>query len=220
MENFREDKQENFIYIAFFTTSTKMGRFIRFMTRNKYSHVAVSFNNDLHMLYSFSRYSVNAPLVGGFVEESSLRYFYSNDKNIPVKVFAIPLSKERYDSAVCYIEEIKNDSQRYIYNSYSAMLVPFKKRLKIKYAYTCIEFAVTFLADCVLGDIIDKNAFYSIEGLEKILDRFLLKEGVLHTPDKSVEWGNDRYYLRYTKIKVIYNTLKHFTNLTKRLIRY
>ena len=34
-----------------------------------YNHVAISFQKELNVMYSFTRYRVNTPYVGGFVAE-------------------------------------------------------------------------------------------------------------------------------------------------------
>ena len=86
------------IYIMFSSTPSKMGSFIRFMTGNKYNHVSLSFREDLGHLYSFARYYKNTPFVGGFVEESVLRYFLLGSETVRVKICKIPISDEKYSS--------------------------------------------------------------------------------------------------------------------------
>ena len=214
----KSEPSQKYIYIAFISTPTGIGKVIRFVTRNIYSHVAVSFDKDLRTMYSFARYYKNAPLFGGFIEESTLRYTLFNASSIPVKICAIPVSELKFNDTVDYISSIKEKSSEYIYNSYSMAMALFHKRVRIGQAYTCLEFANSVLSECGIANEIKPNRYYSIADLEKILKEFVIYEGELWDIGCAKDWGNDLFFLKSSRRKALKNTLKQFYQLTKRLI--
>ena len=70
------------IYVIFLQTPFKIGKLIRFVTNYKYNHTSISFSENADVLYSFARYNKNSPFVGGFVEESPLRYIKDTVKEL------------------------------------------------------------------------------------------------------------------------------------------
>ena len=65
------------MYVLFSRQNTKIGCFIRVFLRNsRYSHVALSLDEKLYTVYSFSRKRHDSPFSGGFIRTrpaSSLR---------------------------------------------------------------------------------------------------------------------------------------------------
>lgn len=58
------------MYVLFSRQNTKIGCFIRVFLRNsRYSHVALSLDEKLYTVYSFSRKRHDSPFSGGFVRE-------------------------------------------------------------------------------------------------------------------------------------------------------
>lgn len=202
------------IYVVFTATNTKMGKFIRFITKSKYNHVSISFDKKINKMYSFARYYKNAPLVGGFVTESALRYTLTNHQAL-TKICEIPLSEEKYNEIFNYVESIKN-SKDYMYNTLSATLVPIQKSFSIYKSFTCIEFVNKVLSS---GGILLKKV-YTINDLEKILAKNIIFEGNMIEVSDTYEWGEDEYYKKKNIFVVLGKTIKHFTSLFYRLIMH
>lgn len=209
---------QKYIYIVFICSPTGIGKAIRFVTRNLYSHVAVSFDKNLSTMYSFARYYKNVPMFGGFIEESILRYTLYDADSVPVKICAIPVSVQKYEEAVAYINAIKENSSQYIYNSYSMAMALFHKRVRIGQAYTCLEFANSVLSECGITEEIKPDRYYSIADVEDILKDFVIYEGDLWEYDCEKDWGSDLFFLKSSKRKAFKCTIKQFYQLTKRLI--
>ena len=76
------------------------------------------------------------------MKESVLRY-NNNGKIAKIKVCAVPVSEENYNNAKKHIEDITEHSEEYIYNLISVITFPFRKSVKIKKSYTCIEFVLS-----------------------------------------------------------------------------
>ncbi len=211
-------EQEQYMYIVFSSTNTKMGRFIRFFTKYKYNHVSLTFVKNFDRMYSFARYSKNSPLVGGFVEESTLRYFEDKNNQVQVKVCRIPITMETYEQILGYVNLMQSSNQ-YIYNTFSAILHSVHKGLPIEKSYTCVEFVGEVLNISSIDHDIDFNQIYSIAELEHYLDEFAIFEGDLKEIVRFSSWGNDAYLKKIALLYIWTSTIKHMLKLVYRIIK-
>lgn len=168
-----KDILDDKLYIVFSATPYKMGKFIRFFTGGKYNHVSVSADYGLTEMYSFARRYRCAPLLGGFVKENSGR-FYSNGKSTQIMICEIPVSKEKKNVILARLSEMKNEREKYIYNFFSAAATPLRREIRIKDAYTCVEFAIYVLE---LVGLSTGGSYVGIEELKIQLERFKVYEG-------------------------------------------
>lgn len=150
------------LYLIFSVTPFKTGTFIRAMTHWQYNHVAVAFDKDLKEMYTFARYYRSVPLYGGFVRDSKERYIYKK-KTAYVKICEVPVREDGYRLVKDYIDAINDYPAEYIYNIFSAITVPLKKRVLIRNAFTCAEFAIQILS--MAGTEIERDRFYAIDEL-------------------------------------------------------
>lgn len=199
----------NSIYIVLLSTNTKMGSIIRLVTRYKYNHVAIALNKDLSKMYSFARYKKKAALVGGFIHEKPSRYITQPPC---IKVFKLDFKKEDYNTIIEKIKKMKSRYSNYIYNTYSAIIFPLKRNVKIKDAYTCFEFAQYILEEPLL------DAFKNIKELDNKLSERLIFEGKLDDYINIEENKNDEYFEDVNLKKVAGDTANHFIKLSKRYL--
>ena len=73
------------IFVIFSSTDLRIGRMIRFITRNDYNHCSVCLREDLAYFYSFSRLYRSNPLISGFTVESPNRYTLSSKTKLRCK---------------------------------------------------------------------------------------------------------------------------------------
>ena len=206
--------EQKYIYVVFSSGNTGMSHFIKLVTQNKYNHVAISFEKDLHKMYSFARYHRKAPLYGGMVEESVLRYYLSGVDD--VKICRIPVSEESLGRVKERIERMYAQKDDYIYNTFSAMLMPMKMRYYIRKSYTCVEF-VSMLIRMIPDMQIKLENYTSIPMLEKALEKYKYYEGDVGRISVSGGWGTDNFSKEMNFLSVIYNTILHFGKLFVRL---
>ncbi|MDO5557886.1 MAG: hypothetical protein Q4G05_06605 [Clostridia bacterium] len=213
-----EDNIENkkYIYILFLTTSTKIGKIIRLITRYRYNHVAISLDKDLNNMYGFARYRKNVPLVGGFTQESKLRYFETDE--VGVKVCEIEVDEEKYNDIIKYIEEMKKHKKEYMYNIFSAMAFPIHRKVKIKNSYICLEFIIHLLSKFNIEPELKEENFYTIKQLEKILSDKCFFEGKLNELVKPNNWGDDEYIKEETFREATIDTIAQVGKLINRKI--
>lgn len=208
---------QKYIYLVFSCTSTKIGAIIRYVTKHKYNHVSVALEGDLRKMYSFTRYRANAPFVAGFSEESPLRYIENNNE---VKVSRIPVSTEKHDEILDYIEHLSSNAKRYIYNYLSALFFPFGKKVRVPDAYTCLEFGIHILSRHELVEGISESQFYRIVDLERLLEPFIFYEGSIAGIAVPSGWGNDVYPdLMKSKLRICTGSAKQVGRLFTRLVK-
>lgn len=200
------------LYIIFSSTPLKMGKFIRVMTRSKYNHVSICTDERLEYFYSFSRYYKNAPLYGGFTEESILRY-----NHCTLKIFRLPVTEAQMKQIEQHIDTLLHSDKVYVYNTLSAIAALFHLKIHIPYAYTCAEFTSDILIRyCGLQGNIQK--FYSINRLERLLEETPdYKQIQTFSIPKNSSWGNDKFPEKKSALFSIKNTFKNMAILCCRM---
>ncbi len=203
------------IYIMFSSTACGTGRFIRFMTHGFYNHVSVSFDEDLRELYSFARRYRRAPFYGGFVRESGMRYLL---KPTPVKVCCINVTDEHYEKIRQKIDFMMQNKENYLYNLASAAIYPFRRKMRVLSAYTCVEFAAHLLDIIGLECSRNKSGFCTIKDLEELLSDRIVFEDIFPEADVEVSWLDDTYNEKLGAIGTLRCTLKTNALLVKRML--
>ncbi len=203
--------KQKYLYVLLTKTPLKTGKFIRKMTGFEYNHCSVSFDENFNSLYSFTRKHKNATFYACLVNESSLRY----KDDTKVKIFKIPLKTKTYKNLKKYLENLKKHESEYLYNYFSVITYPFKKRVNIKKCYTCCEFTVDILKNfCTIAGLREKN-YCGIKELSEYLNEYLIYEGDFIVNNAS--WGEDKYL---EKLNVISKSYKVITIFTKLIYRF
>lgn len=135
----------NYIYIVVSRTPTSTGKIVRRFLKEEYNHASISLDKNLEQMYSFCRFSVSNPLVGGIVRESSFTLNIGQQDDIPINVYRIPVSIRKYELICRFIYDIYNDDEIYYYNFIQAIGVIFNKRHAIYKTYICTEFVMEAL---------------------------------------------------------------------------
>lgn len=164
-----------------------MGKFIRFFTKEKYNHVSFSFDGNISCAYTFARKYLNTPFYGGLVKDSPDRYFYKN-KKADIAVCKIEIGDSAYEKVLSTANAMYEQRDTYIYNFFSAFSSLRKKKLPVKNAFTCVEFAVYLLSLCDIKDTeIDNRKFYSVDSLKSNFPAFYTGEAFFNGMTKKFE---------------------------------
>lgn len=196
------------IYIMMSHTNTTIGKLIRFFSKYKYNHISISSNSTLQPLYSFARYHYNSPLVGGFVQESILRYLYNN-QDVPIRIYNIEITESQFQKFESIMLLHSNESPKYIYNTFGLF---FNNKNLCPYSQTCLSFTESVLKDIEIlsSDINIKN----IKDLANHLSIYPYTDTTLTIMSKiSYNWGNDMYNKKVPIHKIIHDTFTHFHKL-------
>jgi len=200
------------IYVVFSATPYKTGKTIRMITRTEYNHVSLALNSSLDVLYAYSRYYENTTFYGGFTEESLMRYQCKKDDS-RIMVCELPVSKEQYELLLTKIEEIKANREDYIYNFISMFAAPFGRSVKLENSFTCIEFVCMLLN--YIGVYRSNNMSPSLDGLTKVMRKYMIFEGPSRAYHKATEWGPDPFPEHKTRRFYLSGVKKN----TKKLIK-
>ncbi len=208
-----ELQMQKYIYVLFSATPYKTGSFIRRVLRNRYNHVALSFDENLSDMYTFSRFHANAPFFAGFVKESFGRYEWHGEFS-DIKVCRVSVSEKIYDLLKTQIKRMCSQSKAYVYNYYSAAMTPLHHRVKIRNAYTCVEFVGDLLSMTDIG--VKFGDFHSLPKLEQICAPYVIYEGSARTYPAANTWRGDAFREKMPISEGIAATAGSFGRLTKR----
>ncbi len=189
-------------YIVFSRTNTGIGKIIRKVTRNTYNHTSLCLDGRFYELFSFARKHVNDPFQGGLVVETPVRYLFDG-ADITVKVCKIDDNIFPIDRIRKRLADVRLEEKSYIYNTYGAIVSPFRIKFSPYRTFTCVEFAAYLLG------IEDK--IYSVRQLEKIFDRNKVYEGSYKQLVENYKhlFPKDDYQTRQKKRDVIFGTAHH-----------
>lgn len=192
------------VYIVFIASNFKTGKAIRFLTRGRYNHVALSFEPVIDTLYSYARYNYYEPILGGYGAEYPNRYL-ANGEDVPVRVCRYPVTDEHYqrikDSLQVH-EEQKTDTR---YNFFSLVTYPFGVDLHIHGAHTCISF---------LRELLEIEGFVSINRLARILENDIVFEGNLSGTIEPMSPEKDaQFYIRHKRLQIWYKSCLYMAGL-------
>ena len=120
------------IYILLTKSDTYVSKIIYLMTSDAYTHVSISFEENLQPLYSFSRKYVNSPLPAGLQKESLDGGFLRKYDDIPCVLYELQVSDKVYFAAKKEVERMMKKSSIYRYSIlglfFCRMNIPFHRK--------------------------------------------------------------------------------------------
>ncbi len=196
------------VYIYFLGTPFKTGTVIRFLTKNKYNHVAFSFNPDGQNLYSYARYRFNEPLLSGFCFENTDRY--SRDlEHTYIKICELDVSDEQYTRIENKIAEYVEAMPASQYNFFSILTYPFNRPVKMEYVHTCISF---------VSEVLEVNKGGKIGGLERLLDDNIIFEATLKEFNSALTSSEIDFFEKRSRRLIFTESAKSLGRLTSKFI--
>ena len=136
---------EKYVYVVVSRTPTSTGKIVRKFLKEKYNHASISLDPDLIQMYSFCRFAISNPLVGGIVRESVFTLTIGHEEDVPIKVYRIPVTIAKYELIKKNIYDIYNDIEGYYYNFLQAIGLISNKKYSIYKTYICTEFVMETL---------------------------------------------------------------------------
>ncbi len=163
--------------------------------------MALSFAEDLSSCYSFARRYRKTPFCGGFVSESPKRYV-KNGRAAKIRVYKIPVTEKEFLDAKKKCLGFEKMGEKTVYNNFSAVMSLVHMKVKVKNAYTCVEFIAEILNDISSVKSVSKKKWYSVDSLMMRLERFKVYTGSF--PTDGAEWGMDRYDEKLSFLDILY----------------
>lgn len=142
------------IYVLLMKTKTSTDRFIRFMTKYDYSHVAISLDKSCEKTYSFGRKKPHSVLNGGFVTENKNGPFFRIFNDTSCRIYEVETDDEQYEQLKNIIENIEENREIYKYD-YLGIIYRFLNIPKIyENKYVCSYF---------VADVLEKSKIHKFE---------------------------------------------------------
>ena len=159
------------IYIILTHTGTALSTIIKYYTKDEFSHISISLDENLEEMYSFGRLNPYNPFLGGFVHESIKNGTFKRFKNTRTEIYSLNIENEQYERLVKIIKYFNKNKNKYSFNILGLACVSIKKKIKRKNNFYCAEFVkhvlksagVTSVAG--LPKIIKPEDFKNIDGL-------------------------------------------------------
>ncbi len=167
------------VYILLTYTGTILSKVIKIYTRDTYSHVSISLDQDLEKLYSFGRLNPYNPFIGGFVHEGIHHGTFKRFHKTKSILFSLEVTDKEYYEINKIIRKIDKNKENYHFNVLGLFLVMFKRKRKKKDYFYCAEFVKFILEKTCkvnnLPEIIKPDDFLMLDN-KKLEYRGLLKE--------------------------------------------
>ena len=140
------------IYVLLMHTNTKPSRFVKFMTRYEYSHVALSLDKECSEIYSFGRRKLHSILGGGFTVENKDGEFFKLFNETSCKIYELTIEDEQYEKVKEIIDEMKLNINTYKYDFLGTGL---------RFLYIPITFKNKYVCSYFVADVLEKSNIYN-----------------------------------------------------------
>lgn len=156
------------IYVLLMKTKTSTDRFIRFITRYEYSHVAIALDKSCEKIYSFGRKKPHSIFNGGFTTENKNGAFFKIFNDTACKIYEVEISDEQYEqlgNIICKMEE-KREIYKY---DYLGIIYRFFNIPKIyENKYVCSYFVADILEKANIHKFDKEPCFIRAEDFENL----------------------------------------------------
>ncbi len=135
------------IYIILMHTGTIPARFIRFVTRYKYSHVVLSLERDCKTTYSFGRKDLNNFLNSGFIEEEQNGAFFKKFDKTKCRIYELEVTENQYDFLKNILDDRISHKNEYKYDFVGMVLRFFHIPVCFENKFVCSQFVAEILEE-------------------------------------------------------------------------
>lgn len=136
------------IYIVLTQSYSTLAKTIKLITKDKYSHISISFNEECTDMYSIGRKYKYCPFIGKYMNESIYKGLYSISKRAEILIYELNINDKQYKNIKRLLDEYGIPSKGY--NLIGLILALFNKKINRK-KYYCSEFIYNILSDEAVG---------------------------------------------------------------------
>lgn len=127
------------IYILLTRTQSILSRTVRLVTMDTYTHAAIAFDQDLHVLYSSARWDGKNMFPCGPCREYLHKGFYARHKT-PCAVYELQVEDAVYERAKAEVAGIIDNQKQYHFNIIGLMLCRLRIPFRRKTYFFCSQF--------------------------------------------------------------------------------
>ncbi len=165
------------IYIVLMHSMTFPARIVKIATRYKYSHVAISLEQNCDVLYSFGRKKPNNLFDGGYSVEKRDGGFFKKFKKAVCRVYKMRVSDEQKCALSEFLMKMCCERDIYKYDFWGAFLRFLKIPVTFKNKYTCSYFAAHALEKTGIYSFNKPTMFVNPRDFESVPDLEVIYEG-------------------------------------------
>lgn len=128
------------IYIVLTHTGTILSKIIKKWTKDEYSHVSISLDEDLDQMFSFGRLHPYNPIWAGLVHEKQNDGTFKRFKKTKASIYSIEVDDEQYVIIRNTIHNMYKNRKKYKFNIIGLLAIGFRKSVKRDNWFYCAEF--------------------------------------------------------------------------------
>jgi len=145
-------EQKYCLYIVLTRPKTTISRLIQLITKDEYTHAAISLDKKLNHMFSFGRKTFYNPFYGGFVQERLDQGLYKHHKTLPGIIMEIEVSENQYVHAKHLLNHFISQRNSYKYNYKGLLHNLLQKESCYRDRFLCSEFVYFILQECGIID--------------------------------------------------------------------
>ncbi|MCR4716850.1 MAG: hypothetical protein K5656_06685 [Lachnospiraceae bacterium] len=167
------------VYIVLSRTGTFVAKGIRRVTGEPYSHVSISFDPELKVMYSFARRGLYNPLNAGFVEERLETGVLGREVETGCAIYCLELPGRDYEKIKEIINVMLSKKEEYGYNVSGMFLSAVHYPVEPDKAFFCSQFIAWLMGQ--VGVIIADRRYALVKpgDIRNRLRAYMIYEGVL-----------------------------------------
>ncbi len=164
------------IYVLTTKSGTLVSKIIGLFAKGKFTHVSISFEENLQPLYSFSRKYIYFPFPGELHNEPLETGFFKKYSHIPCALYEVKVSDETYTQALSQVDGMIATAKQYKYSILGLLFCFCKMPIKRRRHYFCSEFVAEVLhrSQAIklpkVPQLMQPNDFTDIESLECVFE--------------------------------------------------
>ena len=133
--------RNEYIYIVLVKAHTGLGKVSRVLSGGyEYSHIAVCRDDRFEDFVTFSRRRHYAPFDAGFMHETRSCYCFGVHDRIKLKILRLPVDLRARRKIDHFLKQVERQQDRYLFNLYSMVTMPFLHGFVIDHAHNCMSF--------------------------------------------------------------------------------
>ncbi|WP_066187206.1 MULTISPECIES: hypothetical protein [Gracilibacillus] len=138
-------ENQPYVYIMLSDTGTWFTNMIKTYTKAPYNHASLSFDEQLHEMYSFGRKNPNNPFYGGFVKENIFTGTYSKYPETTCVIYRLAVTEREREKMRRILDVFIRNNHRFLYNILGVIGVSLKEPIEFSNAYFCSQFVADIL---------------------------------------------------------------------------
>ena len=158
------------IYLVLTHTGTMLSNVIKYYTKDEFSHISISLDEDLKEMYSFGRIHPYNPFLGGFIHERINKGTFKRFKKTKTAIYSLLVTDSEYEKIENIIDKIKTNREIYHFNILGLFGVGFHIKRHKDYYFYCAEFVKYVLEESGirtnLSELVRPEEFKNIDNLK------------------------------------------------------